>query len=155
MSRLTAHLVLPLAVVSAIAASSCSDATPTGPVQQQSFAADRGSKPQRKPDPPPDAGLTATELLADPLLQLLLTSLHDPIGSGAIIEAIEVTRLSLEDQDIEAARSSLQDAYAAMVSYLSRGVDDEDVIHLDAAERFLDETESLIGSEKLRGKKNN
>ncbi|MEJ2239202.1 MAG: hypothetical protein P8X82_12960 [Gemmatimonadales bacterium] len=150
----TARLALLLVIVSTIAVS-CGDATPTGPAQEQSLAADRGPKnPARGSDPPPDAGLTATELLGDPLLHLLLESLRDPVGAGAITTAVEAACSSLEEEDTETARSYLQDAYEAMDSYLSAGsVDDEDVIHLDAAERFLDEVELLIGSEKSRGRK--
>jgi len=155
MSRPTTRFTLPLVILASIAVSYCGDATPTAPVQEQSVAADLASKPSRGPDPGPAAGLTATELLGDPLLLLMLGSLRDPVGAGAITTAIEATRVSLADGDAEAARAHLEDAYAALASYLGMGgVHDEDVIHLDAAELFLDEVETLMGSEKSRGKKN-
>jgi hypothetical protein len=79
----------------------------------------------------------------------MLGSLGDEVGAEAITSAIEATRVSLADGDAEAARAHLEDTYAALASYLSTGgVHDEDVIHLDAAELFLDEVEALMGSEK-------
>jgi hypothetical protein len=75
----------------------------------------------------------------------MLGSLQDRVGSGAITAAIDATRVSLTDDDTPAARAHFEDAYTALTSYLRiGGVDDEDVIHLDAAERFLDEVEALI-----------
>lgn len=154
MSRPTARLVLPLVILAAIAVSYCGDATPTAPDQELSLSADRASKPPKGPDPPPATGLTATELLSDPLLHSMLGSLRDEVGAEAITSAIEATRVSLADGDAEAARAHLEDTYAALASYLSTGgVHDEDVIHLDAAELFLDEVEALIDTGGSRGKK--
>jgi hypothetical protein len=153
---------LPFAILTTLVLGQCGNGPPTDPTretpidlkQRSSTKADRKPKPSPGPDPSSGAELSAAELLGDPFLAILLASLHDPVSGGEIVSAIEATESSLEDGQTEAAISSLEEAYEAMATYLSVGdVDDEDVIHLDAAERFLDEVESLISSEKSRGKK--
>lgn len=159
-SRLSAF---PFATLTIFVLGQCGNAPPTDPTRETpidltqgpSTRADR--KPKSSPGSDPSSGteLSAVELLGDPFLEILLTTLQDPASASAIVSAIEATESNLEDGQTMAAMSSLEEAYDAMAIYLSvEDVDDEDVIHLDAAERFLDEVELLISSEKSRGKKN-
>lgn len=150
----TTRLICPLAILVSIGVSSCGDAAPTGLSPDPPPAADRGPKPPRGSDPAADAANTAIALLSDPLLQFMLESLSDPASAAAITSAIKATEISVADGDAEAAGAHLEDAYTALASYVAAGgVADDDVIHLDAAERFLDEVERLVETEKPGGKK--
>lgn len=154
---------LPFAILTTLVLGQCGNAPPTDPTRETpidltqgpSTRANRKPKPSPGSDPSSGAELSAAELLGDPFLEILLASLHDTVSGGEIVSAIEAIESNLEDGQTEAAMSALAKAYDAMATYLSvEDVDDEDVIHLDVAERFLDEVESLISSDKSRGKKN-
>lgn len=152
---LRVRFVVPFFALAMIAVIHCGESTPTAPVQEQPRADRELGLLGDSDEPADDSILTAVELLNDPLLHLMLESLHDPVGAAAILSAIEGTRLSLEEGEIEVAGSQLESAHAAMVSYMSyEEIDDEDAIHLDAAETFLDEAESLIEPKKLPRKNN-
>jgi MoxR-like ATPase len=102
----------------------------------------------------PGRQLSPEELLSDPLLHLMLRDLSDPGGAGAISAAIDTTRSRLASGDSSAARASLDAAYAAFHDYGSvADLSDEDVVYLDAVERFLDEVEAMIDAGTARGRK--
>jgi len=90
-------------------------------------------------------GITAVELLGDPLLLDMLEGLSDQRRASAITTAIVATRESLTEEDMDAARRHLEDAFQALDRYENaQNVDDDDVIHLDASEQFLDAVEAMI-----------
>ena len=139
------HLRHFAACLLAMLALGCSEGTPIQPDQASLSSAD-GEVPTHAVF---SIGLTASELLADPLLHDMLEALGDERGASKIIDAVNATYESLTQDDIKTARRHLDGAYRALDQYVGRNdVSDEDVIHLDASEWFLDEVEAMIYSDE-------
>ncbi|HSM03143.1 MAG TPA: hypothetical protein VK858_00900 [Longimicrobiales bacterium] len=104
-----------------------------------------------------DASGTAEALLDDPFLAVLVSSLSQPAASAAILDALEAVRRALTLGQTDATLRRLEDAYAALAAYAEAIPDnDDDVLHLDTIELFLDEIEAVIepeGSTPKNGRK--